>query len=194
LGVKAAGAADWWDGERWDRELADDLYRLSVLVTKSVAASTLDSIGFSPNEFDVDQTLEWLKEAMARSASSLNAATKQQIEDALKANDVPAQLDSVFSSQEGRATMVAVSTLTLVAGFAAIQAAKQAVGEDRATKTWLTGPNPRPAHQKMDGETVFLNENFSNGAAWPGDGTALGPEDLSNCNCELLIQVAGGES
>ena len=45
-------------------------------------------------------------------------------------------------------------------------------------------------HAAMDGETVALSENFSNGAAWPGDGSALGAEDLAGCNCELQITVA----
>lgn len=192
LGSKAD--EDWWDEERWDEELADDLYRVAVMVSESVAAKTLEAIGFEPDAYDVDRTLAWLKEVSARSASSLNTATKAMIADALGAEDVGAELDSVFASQESRATMIAVSTCTLVSGFAATESAKQAVGEDRATKTWHTGTNPRPEHAAVDGETVLLSENFSNGAAWPGDGSALGAEDLSNCNCELEINVVtGGE-
>jgi ribulose 1,5-bisphosphate carboxylase large subunit-like protein len=84
--------------------------------------------------------------------------------------------------------MVAVSTVTLLSGFATTEAAKQVAG-DKATKTWITGTNPRPDHAAMSGETVLLSENFSNGAAWPGDGGALGAEDLANCNCELQIDV-----
>lgn len=194
LGAKAR-KADWWDEERWDSELADDLYRLAVMVSKSVASKTLEAIGFGPDEYDEDRTLAWLKEVSVREAKSLNAATKAQIEEALEAEDVPAQLDSIFASQDSRASMIAVSTCTLVSGFAATESAKQVVGEDRATKTWVTGSNPRPEHAALDGETVLLSENFSNGAAWPGDGSALGAEDLSNCNCELEISIGdGGQS
>lgn len=195
LRSRLGGKADWWDEERWDNELADDLYRLAVMVSTSVASKTLEAIGFGPDEYDVDRTLAWLKEVSTREAKALNAATKQQIVEILAGEDVPAQLDSFFASQETRATMIAVSTCTLVSGFAATESAKQAVGEDRATKTWITGPNPRPEHAALDGETVLLSENFSNGAAWPGDGSALGAEDLANCNCELQIDVvSGGES
>lgn len=191
LGVK--DAEDWWDETRWDEELSADLYRVAVLVAGSVAAKTLEGIGFSPDEYDGDRTLAWLKEVAARDAKAINAQTRDKISAILETDDVPGELDSFFASQDSRATLVAVSTCTLVSGFAATESAKQVVGEDRATKTWRTGPNPRPEHADLDGETVLLSENFSNGAAWPGDGSALGAEDLSNCNCELEINVVGGD-
>jgi HK97 family phage portal protein len=187
LGSKAAG--DWWDQDRWDRELGGDLYALSVLVAGQVAASTLKSIGFEPDVYDEDRTLAWLKEVSDRSASSLNEGTRTRLEAALEAEDPDAEIDSVFEAQDSRADMIAATTVTMLSGFAAVEATKHAVGEDRATKTWITGRNARPDHAALDGETVLLSEQFSNGAAWPGDGGALGAEDLANCNCELQIDV-----
>lgn len=87
--------------------------------------------------------------------------------------------------------MAAVSTVTLLSGFATAEAAKQVAG-DAATKTWVTGKNARKEHLALNGETVPLSENFSNGAAWPGDASALGADDLANCNCELQINVPEG--
>jgi len=40
----------------------------------------------------------------------------------------------------------------------------------------------------MDGETVALEEKFSNGADWPGD-AILGPDETSGCMCELIINI-----
>lgn len=184
LGAKAA---EWWDGERWDDELAADLFAVAQDVTAKVAASTLKSIGFSPDEYDVERTIAWLEEVSSRSASSINDVTRQKIEDALDSDDPPAAVDSTFEAQESRSSAAGTAFATTMSGFAAVEAASQVDADEQATKTWVTGPNPRPEHARMDGETVPLSEDFSNGAAWPGDGANLGADDLANCNCSLQI-------
>lgn len=187
LGAKAA--EDWWDVDRWDGELGDDLFRLAVMVSTSVAKSTLDSIGYSPDEFDEDRTLAWLEEVSRRSASSINDATRAKIVAALAGDEPPADLDAAFEAQGSRALEVAVSTVTLLSGFASVEAARQ-VAPERATKTWVvTSSNPRASHAAMDGETVPLSSDFSNGMAWPGDAVG-GADELANCRCSLVIDVA----
>jgi len=186
LGVKDAG--DFWDEERWDTELSDDLYRLAVQVTTQVSAKVLDSIGFAPDQYDVDRTLAWLKEVSARSAKSINADTRARIDEALAADDPSAAVTNVFDIAEGsRSTGIAVTAVTMLSAWATQEAAQQVAG-DKATKTWLTGGNPRSSHAVMDGETVALSENFSNGMAWPGDSSGGSTAD-AGCNCELEISV-----
>lgn len=124
----------------------------------------------------------------SRSASSINDATRQKIEEALDSDDPPAAVDSTFEAQESRSSAAGTAFATTMSGFAAVEAASQVDADEQATKTWVTGPNPRPEHARMDGETVPLSENFSNSAAWPGDGANLGADDLANCNCSLSIQ------
>jgi HK97 family phage portal protein len=52
-------------------------------------------------------------------------------------------------------------------------------------KIWRTGgKNPRASHKAQDGESVSLDDVFSNGLRWPGDGEGKTAE-LVNCNCEL---------
>jgi hypothetical protein len=52
-------------------------------------------------------------------------------------------------------------------------------------KIWRTGGrNPRPSHKAQDGEAVSLDDVFSNGLRWPGDGSGR-TEELVNCNCTL---------
>lgn len=186
LGAKAD--AEWWDADRWDAELADDLQAVALEVTQDVAASTLKKIGLPPEGYDVERTRAWLEAVCSSSASSINEATRSKIEAALEADDSPAALDSTFEAQDSRASTVATTFTTTMTGFAAVESVKQVDGEGTATKTWVTGPNPRPEHARMDGETVPLSENFSNSAAWPGDGANLGADDLANCNCSLSIQ------
>lgn len=186
LGAKAD--AEWWDADRWDTELADDLQAVALEVTQDVAASTLKKIGLPPEGYDVERTRAWLEAVCSSSASSINEATRSKIEAALEADDAPNALDSTFEAQDSRASTVATTFTTTMTGFAAVESVKQVDGEGTATKTWVTGPNPRPEHARMDGETVPLSENFSNSAAWPGDGANLGADDLANCNCSLSIQ------
>ncbi len=186
LGVKAAG--DYWDETRWDGELSDDLYRMAVLITKQVSSETLDAIGFSPDEYDIGVTLAWLRAACDLSAASINEATKAALNSALEDDDPDKAVSHVFDLAEGaRAVGIAVGAVTMLSSFSTVEATKQVAG-DLATKTWVTGSNPRSSHSSMDGETVPLSENFSNRMAWPGDSSG-GADEVSGCNCSLRINI-----
>jgi hypothetical protein len=41
----------------------------------------------------------------------------------------------------------------------------------------------------MDGETVNLDEQFSNGAEWPGD-SSLDEDERAGCTCDIEIEFA----
>jgi hypothetical protein len=72
------------------------------------------------------------------------------------------------------------SMVTTAANFGAHDAAYYAGGK---TKTW-TGGTTR--HAPMNGQTVPLGENFSNGMAWPGD-PAGGAAEVANCGCSVTF-------
>lgn len=184
LGMKAEG--DWWDGDRWDRELTDDLYRVAVAVSEKVAVETLDGIGFGPDAYDVDRTLKFLREVAGRVAGAINATTLAAIESALASDDPQAEVSHVFEvAADSGAEQSSGTFATTVAGFATAEAAKQAAG-DRAMKRWqVNSSNPRPSHAAMNGETVGIEELFSNGARWPG---GVGdPDEDAGCTCSLVI-------
>ena len=42
---------------------------------------------------------------------------------------------------------------------------------------------------KNDGETVPIDELFSNGANWPGDSFRLPVEEVANCHCEVVVTL-----
>lgn len=181
LGAKAG--EDWWDADRWDKELADDLYPLSVQVATELGEQQAKALGFTPDAYDKDRTLAFLKAVAEKRAEWINAATKAQIDSALASGGDPGQVfDTASAQRSGAAAGALVAALT---GFATVEAGKQLVG-DRATKTWETGPNPRPEHAAMDGETVSIGDVFSNGADWPGD-PVLGAEGVANCNCGVSV-------
>lgn len=178
---------DWWDAERWDRELGNDLFALALTVTSSVAASVLDSVGFGPDAYDVGRTEAFLREVAKSRAGLINSATRDQIAAILEGVG-PEGVDSpahVFDLAEGeRSTEAAVTLVTTFSTFATVEAGKQT---GAASKTWVTtSKNPRPQHAAMSGETVGLDDTFSNGAAWPGD-PVLGADGVANCSCDVEI-------
>lgn len=176
---------DWWDGERWDDELSSDLFALALNVSTSVAAKTLQDIGFQPDEYDPDRTIAWLEEASRRNAININQATVEALRAAIDGDD-PEALTAAFAGQLARASQIATTITTMISAFATQEAAKQVAG-DAAMKTWISGPNARPSHAAMDGETVPLPEDFSNGLPWPG---AFGEADeVAGCNCSLAMTI-----
>jgi HK97 family phage portal protein len=187
LGAKADH--DWWDGDRWDRELTDDLYRLAVMVSREVAHETMTAIGFGPDVYDEDRTLAFLRAVAERIAGQLNRTTLAQLEAALAEDESMEAVGHVFEVAEtSRAEKSGLTAVTSFAGFATTEAARQAAGE-RATKTWnVNSGNPRSSHAALAGETVGIDETFSNGAAWPGD-AVLDVDDLAGCQCSLSINI-----
>lgn len=56
------------------------------------------------------------------------------------------------------------------------------------TKTWVTtSSNPRAEHAAMNGETVGIDDEFSNGLRWPGDSASGDPAEVANCKCEVVV-------
>ena len=70
----------------------------------------------------------------------------------------------------------------------------QSLGIDMM-QTWVAtlDNRTRHSHRDLDGETVGLNEEFSNGCAYPGDPSGP-PEEVWNCRCTTIGQVKGFET
>lgn len=185
---RIGGSGDWWDAERWDRELSDALLGLAAMTSDEVAVKTLESAGFTPEDFDAERTRAFLRKATRDNAESINATTREQVRVALDADDADGDdpVARVFEvASESRAEQIAITAVTFASAFGAREAAHQNSGS--ATKTWVvTSSNPRASHAAMNGETVPLDENFSNGLPWPG-GIGGDVEDTAGCQCELEI-------
>lgn len=190
LGSKAPA---WWDEKRWNDELAEDLYALAVDVTQQVAAETLDALGVEPDAYNVDQTEAFLKAVAESRAGAINSTTRDQIKAAL-AGEIGEGAEGatpagVFDVAEGsRSTAAGVTLATTFAAFAVTEVGKQ-VGRAETTKTWIVeSRNPRASHAAMNGETVGIDDVFSNGLNWPGDPVA-GAGEVANCMCSIEITV-----
>jgi len=57
-------------------------------------------------------------------------------------------------------------------------------------KSWSTAGDShvRERHQRMNGETVEINESFSNGGRYPGD-SLLSAAERINCRCALMFEM-----
>jgi len=179
---RKADIGDLWDEERWDDELHDDIYRLNVATATVWAKHIADQLDI---ELDSDRMLPWLEENARIAAEEINATTRDGLIQALK-DDAPrtAALALFALAIDVRAPEIAASKVTTASTFGSFQGAEQA---GLKTKTWQTNSaNPREAHAALDGETVALDERFSNGQLWPGD-PAGGAENNANCRCSVTF-------
>lgn len=187
-GAKARkdGEEPWWDGERWDAELADDLYPAIASASEEEARRTLADLGLDPDSYDAERAEAFLKSMAESRARMVNDSTLSELRKAQGEGDAPS---GVFDRAEGsRAERLGRTLATAVAAWSACEAARQRAPR-RATKTWVTGQNPRRSHAAMNGDTVAVSAKFSNGADWPGDSRALDAADVANCNCTVEITI-----
>lgn len=182
--VLAAGS---FDKRRWDDELTDDLHATAVAVSSAVGKATMRELGYSASTYDVDRTVEFLRAVSARLAGNINDTTKAQYDSAKGDPDKdPAE---VFArAKESRADGIAVGATTLVANFGVVESGRRVAEAEgvEPTKTWITGSNPRASHAAMDGETVPIDDTFSNGLDWPGSGGDAA--EVAGCNCSVEIE------
>lgn len=193
LGAKASDP-DWWDADRWDKELATDLYALAVEVTQQIGTDTLRVLGVDPDLYSVARTTEFLGAVARKRAQWINTTTLAQIEAAL-ADDLGDDAGKstpagVFDEAEGsRAEQAGLTLATTLTAFAVAEAAHQ-MDRPQTTKTWITtSSNPRASHAAMDGETVPAGDLFSNGMKWPGDATVGDADEVANCQCTVEIEI-----
>lgn len=182
---------DWWDSDRWEKELADDLepifYRQAVKRGRRVT----DSIG---GEFDGAMITAYIATMAMGKSKAINNVTYRELRTALDGDISDDALGStvqgVFDKAvEVRAETSGVSFATAITGFATLEACQQNAGNRAITKQWVvTSDNPRPSHAMMDGETVPYDEEFSNGARYPGEHN-LDPEETCNCQCQMDILI-----
>lgn len=189
LGAKSA---KWWNEERWDSELADDIEPVINDIADAHGKETADAIG---SEYRTDQTRNYLRSMAEGRAHAINVGTKRKLDIALEDDDEEDTPADVFEKRENsQAGMFGRSLATAVAGWAATheaphQAEQQGI-EKTVEKVWVTGANPRPEHEAMNGQVVPVDQPFSNGCFWPGDENG-DPDTTCGCNCstEVIITV-----
>ena len=187
LGAKAAR---WWDDDRWNKELADDIEPLINKIADAHGEEVAKAIG---SKYITEQTRKYLRALAEGRAKAINDSTYRKLQEAV--DDEESTPAHVFEVRENKDSITFGRSLAIgVAGWAATHEAPQQAQQQGIYKTvekrWITGENPRPEHAAMNGQTVPIDEPFSNGCDWPGDENG-DPDTTCGCNCstEVIITV-----
>lgn len=200
LGVKDA-TTPWWDKERWDKELADDLYNYILKIATEQGMTVAEILG---SEYKEEITKKWLRSYVERQSEFINDATLDKLNYVVdnaeyllsdeNESEEPKTPSEVYEKRRSFEAPLIASLLAYGATkFATEEAVEQAqyqgkMERTRVYKTWITGPNPRPEHAAMNGEKVLINKPFSNGADWVHD-DILGPNGTCGCNCSIEVTI-----
>jgi len=188
-GAKADGAPDllelWAAGSeerlaQLEALLAEHGYRLAqVGAWEVLSAWNPEAEGWS-----AEVMLAWILAAAETHAAQHEEAGREAVAAAQGAG-ADGWRDALRSAAEAwvvASGVRAATAATEVRSFGGHDAAK---ASGLVKKIWRTGgANPRPSHRAQNGETVGLDDVFSNGLRWPGDGSGR-LEELVNCKCTL---------
>lgn len=187
-----AGEENWWDSDRWNQELAEDMLPVLTTIADLHGAEAAEALEWS---YDTDLTRGYLEAAALGRASRINAQTQRRLQLALEDSEDP-DLNDVFDRREENAEVLGRSAATEISSWAVREAAHQAQSDGAPSviarvvlKEWVTGINARPSHAAMNGERVPIDADFSNGQHWPGEDIG-DPDESCGCNCstEVIIQ------
>ncbi len=185
---KITATDEWWDEERWNKELADDLEPVMIQITKRHGKTASRALGEDFNDEIIDHYVRKISESKAE---GVNNSTKRQLDENAELGDLGKDPAKVFEERESRSDAIGRAVATAAATWAVKEAISQVNDSGKfpmITKTWVTGDNPRPSHAAMDGETVPYEGTFSNGAFWVGDDN-LDADETCGCNCSVEINV-----
>ena len=188
---KIGAGSDWWDEERWNEELADDIEPVMDDVADKHGEETAKAIG---SRYNTEQTRAWLRACAEGRAKAINSTTRKRLEEAVESDDEENTPAHAFEVRNSDSEKLGRKLALDIAGWAivveAVNQARQQGVEAKMQKRWVTGANPRPEHAAMDGETVDIDDAFSNGCSWPGDDNG-DPDTTCGCNCstEVIITV-----
>lgn len=189
---KIGAGGDWWDAERWDKELADDIEPILDEISDAHGAQVAKAIG---SEFKTEQTRKYIRAMAEGRAKSINTSTKIKLDEAIEAEDedeekTPAHVFDLRENSQAEVLggMLALAMAGWAANHEAPEQARQQGIRKRVMKEWETGDNPRDSHALMAGEIVPIDERFSNGAFWPGDDN-LDADESCGCNCSTAVIV-----
>lgn len=188
-----ADKRDFWDSERWDKELSEDLEPVIFAISDKHGEQTAKKLG---SEYVPEKTRKYLKKASQERAKKINAGTWEAIEKDLM-EDEP-DTSKVFEMRKNKSGALALACAGAIASFATQEACHQAISDGAPSvvgkiveKEWVTGANARPSHQAMNGERVPIDADFSNGQHWPGEDIG-DPDESCGCNCTTEVVISRG--
>ena len=190
-----AGGDDWWNADRWDKELADDLEPVMKAIAENHGNILAAALG---TEFSIKAIINYIRATAEGRAQVINEETQKKLKDIIEEWDEEADGDlleavqSEFDSRGGNNAVLLGSMLAkIIAGWGNEEAVRQARRQGstkQVYKVWVTGPHARDTHAAMNGQRVRIDEPFPNGADWPGDDN-LSAAESCGCNCTTKIII-----
>lgn len=170
-----------FDPKEWNPKLATVLAALGTVTSKAVGQRTATELG---SEYKPSELSSYIKANAKIAAKKINWAILDKLAEQGNLEDYSdEELATIFDEKIGyRSSEISATRVAIIAGIAALTAARQSKAK---YKTWVTtSDNPRSSHAQVAGETVPIEEKFSNGMEHPGD-YASGAENVANCQCYL---------
>ena len=190
---KLGADADWWNADRWNKELADDLEPVLDEIATAHGERVAKALGV---EYIAEKTVAYLRTVAEARAEVINNETRKKVQKAMDDADEEEDPEEVAAHEMDKRSDIDAALLggmlaKTVAGWGTEEASRQAADQGskkRVYKVWQAGANARESHALMDGEMVPIDETFSNGADWPGD-DSLEPDESCGCNCSTRIII-----
>jgi len=186
----------WMFGRKtWEKRFRDvgrELIKAAVFVNGLRVMEDIPGVAVS---FDIanPRAAKWIKDKAFRFAYEVNQTTETQLRKALKdaladgatVPQIKKEVERIFGYAEGfRNERIARTEPIGATNYGAYEAIKQSGLVAR--KEWIAtvDERTRDTHAALDGETVGMDEAFSNGLKFPGDQD--GPaEEVINCRCTI---------
>ena len=182
---------DIWNSERWDKELAEDLYPTLQKISDKHGKEASEVLEWT---YSPEATTNYIKKVAEVRAKNINKQTWKRIENELDEDDP--DIEHIYEVRENTSDTLGRSVATAVASWAIGEATHQAISDNAphvrgriVEKEWITGANARPSHASMNGERVPIDSDFSNGQRWPGDDIG-DPDESCGCNCSTEIVIS----
>ncbi len=162
----------------------------SYAIAQSGAGRVLDEYNPDAEGFSEEVMLPWLAKAADATAALIVTGLFAELATRVVGSDWLDRVSGYLADVvESGPDLWATTVSTTSASFGAADAAK---ASGLGQKTWIHRGNSdksRPEHIALDGETVGLDELFSNGLRWPGDPSGSA-EDNAQCNCIVEFSKA----
>lgn len=171
--------------------LTEILVQLARGLVGEVGSAVAATLG---GNFVQEATTAYVTAGATATAANINETTLAEVKSTLAADKTPHEVQSSIRDMFGqmtkaRAKQLAQARVNGTANFAAHEGAKH--GGAR-TKTWrVWDANPRKTHQRADGQTVDIRDDFQVGShhgRWPHD-SRLGVDEIAGCTCRLQFNV-----
>lgn len=174
----------------WADRLAAVMAEHGKSVAYAVGQAAAEQYG--DGSIDLGRMDQWLEDGAQARARGWQQGIEDRLRGArLSVADLEAEVNDLVAAALSRAQaeIEAEDLVSASANFGDLEAAKAA---GKTTKTWHHVPGEKSSrvdHQEMDGETVGINERFSNRLRFPRSPGP--PSEVANCRCYLTY--GGGD-